>query len=192
MINPSEICPDSLPSVAIDDRKKLPETPCVYFAIDSDNVIQYIGRSLNPRQRWAKHHRTPQLVEMGGVRIAYLEMSDSELLPEVEKALIDWFAPSLNSQRGRTSEDGKLPPRYTLVQNPRRQSLFEEIWERYPRLRGDTARTMDLALELMADGAPQKRPELGSHAPNITPAAPPEPQIEDPEIDDNIFAGVEI
>jgi hypothetical protein len=172
MINPSEICPDSLPSVAIDDRKKLPETPCVYFAIDSNNVIQYIGRSVNPRQRWARHHRTPQLVELGGVRISYLEISNSELLPEIEKALIDWFTPSLNSQRGRTSEDGRLPPRYTLIRNADRQALFEEIWQEYPRLRGDTARTMHLALEMMADSAPRHRTEPDRTGQNIAPRHP--------------------
>jgi hypothetical protein len=78
--------------------------------------------------------------------------------------------------------------RYTLAQNANRQALFEEIWQQYPRLRGQTARTMHLALELMADGD-----GIVSRA---VSAAPPELVVvtaaEEPEIDDSLFAGVEI
>ncbi len=35
---------------------------------------------------------------MTGVRIAWLEVSSPELLPEIEKALSNWFQPSLNGK----------------------------------------------------------------------------------------------
>jgi hypothetical protein len=92
MLNPQAINPLSLPSVAVADRKQLPETPSIYFAIDAQDVIQYIGRSVNPRQRWQQHHRIGQVQEC---RIAYFEC-DGTLLDEVECALIEYFNPPLN------------------------------------------------------------------------------------------------
>jgi len=98
MIDPSTIDPSGLPSVPLTDRSQLPSEPCIYFAIDSQGVVQYIGRSINPKQRWMVHHRCPQLSSMDGVRVAYL-LVDADLLPVVETALIKWFNPPLNSQR---------------------------------------------------------------------------------------------
>lgn len=93
MINPSTIDLLTLPSVALADRKQLPEIPCIYFAIDGLNQVQYIGRSNNLRQRWlVQHHRQKQV---HGCRIAYIQC-DPTLLSEVETALIEWFQPLLN------------------------------------------------------------------------------------------------
>ena len=92
MINPATIDPLTLPSVAMAERKALPEVPCIYFAIDSTDAIQYIGRSVNPRQRWQTHHRQSQVL---GCRIAYMQC-DAALLDQVEQALIEWFHPVLN------------------------------------------------------------------------------------------------
>jgi hypothetical protein len=94
MLNPATIDPLSLPSVPVADRKQLPTVPCVYFAIDSTDAIQYIGRSVNPRKRWQNHHRHAQVI---GCRIAYMQC-DGALLDEVETALIEWFAPPMNGR----------------------------------------------------------------------------------------------
>lgn len=98
MISPETINLESLPSVELESKSKseLPEQSAIYFAIDSQGTIQYIGRSSNLKNRWINHHRFNQLKSLGGVRIAYL-FSDSDLLPKVEKALIDWFKPILNN-----------------------------------------------------------------------------------------------
>jgi len=97
MINPSELNLSALPSVPLEDRSRLPQTPCIYFAIDSQDCIQYIGKSINPRQRWSLHSCRKPLERMGGVRIAYLQCS-LELLGARETRLIDWFRPPLNRQ----------------------------------------------------------------------------------------------
>lgn len=99
MINPQTINPLSLPSVALNERSQLPSQPCIYFAIDSQRVIQYIGRSVNPRLRWNSHHQIIWLEAMEEVKIAYLLIQDKRLLPQVEQALIDWFQPPLNVNR---------------------------------------------------------------------------------------------
>lgn len=105
MINPSTIDLTALPSVSLSDRGELPTDPCIYFAINSLGVVQYIGRSANPAKRWENHHRYRALSPMQGVRIAYMHV-DPDLLPQVEAALIEWFNPPLN---GRNAIRSNLP-----------------------------------------------------------------------------------
>lgn len=96
MIQPSEICLETLPWVPLDATSGFPEHPAIYFAIDSQNSVQYIGKSVNVRSRWKSHHRYEDLKQIGGVRIAYLFVDTPELLIEIESALISWFQPPLN------------------------------------------------------------------------------------------------
>jgi GIY-YIG catalytic domain len=96
MIEIQAINPLSLPSVLLEKSQYLPTTSCIYFAIDSNNVVQYIGRSQNLKSRWSSHQRYGQLKRMGGIRIAYIEIFDHSLLPEIEIALIKHFNPPLN------------------------------------------------------------------------------------------------
>jgi hypothetical protein len=95
MINPETLDLSTLPSVALEAKSELPTQSAIYFAIDSQGVIQYIGRSVNTNRRWKNHHRFGQLTSIGNIRIAYLLM-DADLLPSVEQALIKWFDPALN------------------------------------------------------------------------------------------------
>jgi hypothetical protein len=96
MIKPSELDLSSLPWLPLNAVLAFPRQPAVYFAIDSQHRVQYIGRSVDPKTRWSKHHCYKQLNSIGGICIAYLFIESSELLPEVEQALIQWFRPPLN------------------------------------------------------------------------------------------------
>lgn len=98
----------SLPSESFEGKAQLPKSTCVYLAIDEDNVVQYIGQTRNLNHRWQgrRHHRYKQLSEMPGIRIAYIEVSDRDLLPVIEKALIEWFKPALNEGSGRKPTTG--------------------------------------------------------------------------------------
>jgi DNA-binding XRE family transcriptional regulator len=96
MISPSDIHLSTLPWVPLKATNGFPEDPAIYFAIDSQGVVQYIGRSVNVRTRWKNHHRYEELEQMEGVKIAYLFIDTPELLPSIESALIDWFDPPLN------------------------------------------------------------------------------------------------
>jgi len=96
MIEPSSIDFSVLPSLCLTRRSELPETPAIYFAIDSLDQIQYIGRSRNLKQRWHSHHRQFELQAINGIRIAWLQCDDVSLLGEIEAALIEWFEPLLN------------------------------------------------------------------------------------------------
>ena len=95
-IDPENLDLRSLPSIPLEDRKMLPVISGIYFAIDSQGTVQYIGRSANLNQRWLQHHRISNLEECDRILIAWLEVTEPALLPEIEKALIDWFKPPLN------------------------------------------------------------------------------------------------
>jgi excinuclease UvrABC nuclease subunit len=119
-IAPEQIKPLDLPSVPLKQRKTLPECPGIYFAIDDAGVIQYIGRSNNIQQRWLQHHRYSQLEVLENVQIAWIQVSDSLLLPSIESALIEYFQPLLNNQisaSGSTSDirlSARVPSEFQL------------------------------------------------------------------------------
>lgn len=125
MINPENIDILKLNHVSLEDRKALPETPCIYFAIDAQNEIQYIGMSVNPKRRWQNHHRFEQVQ---GCRIAYLEC-DKDLLLSVETALINHFSPPLNQFRLKDSNDGnsRKNETITLSLSPKHKAALEQM-----------------------------------------------------------------
>lgn len=87
------INPLTLPSLPLANRSALPSCAAIYFVLEGDHIL-YIGRTTNLQQRWMAHHRYSQLTSE--TRIAWLESSDPELLPEIEAALIAHFNPPLN------------------------------------------------------------------------------------------------
>jgi DNA-binding Xre family transcriptional regulator len=108
-IAPQDINLCALPSVLLADRKQLPQTAGIYFAIDGDGVVQYIGQSTNLRQRWLNHHRKSALDGISNVQIAWIEVSEPSLLREIEEALIEYFNPPLNGliRKESIQSDGK-------------------------------------------------------------------------------------
>lgn len=95
MVNPESLDLSALPSMPLSDRKQLPNVSCIYFAMSS-GVVQYIGRSVNLQRRWSHHHQTKRLEQEAN--IAWLEISNPALLPQIEAALIRWFEPPLNRE----------------------------------------------------------------------------------------------
>jgi hypothetical protein len=88
----------ALPSVPLSDRGQLPKCSAVYFILDGANVL-YIGKSVNLSQRWLAHHRLKQVEKIACYpRIAWMEVGDSDLLADIERALIQHFEPALNNQ----------------------------------------------------------------------------------------------
>jgi predicted GIY-YIG superfamily endonuclease len=93
-INPLE-----LPSVSLDERRHLPDCAGVYFAIDAQNRILYIGKAKRLVMRWQNHHRRHKLQEMhqiSPVRLAWQVWSLADLA-EAEKSAIQQFQPLLNN-----------------------------------------------------------------------------------------------
>jgi hypothetical protein len=97
-MNTSIIDPLELPSLSLLERYSLPSCCAIYFVLLGEQVL-YVGRSINLAQRWLSHHRWNQLTQTyPTARIAWVECSDSELLPKLEAALIERFSPKLNGE----------------------------------------------------------------------------------------------
>ena len=99
MIAPQSIDPLILPSVTLSECQLLPRTPCIYFVIDQDEQVQYIGKSVNVSNRWYTHHKKQDANSFKGARIAWLVVSDRRPLIGIEQALIKHFNPPLNQKR---------------------------------------------------------------------------------------------
>lgn len=99
MIDPKEIVLAALPSLPLEQSSELPQIPGIYIAYIADsstNTIQYIGRSTNIYRRWRTHHRFNDLIKVRNIRIAWIVIEDTSLLPGIESVLIRFFNPPLN------------------------------------------------------------------------------------------------
>ena len=98
----------SLPWLPLEMKADFPRQPSIYFAIDSQNHVQYIGGTDNTRKRWKSHHRYQELNAIGGIRIAFLFLDEPEaVLIEAETALITRLNPPINKSpnlKGRRSK----------------------------------------------------------------------------------------
>lgn len=100
------IDPFKLPSVYLSDRKHLPSCPAIYFAIDAENRLLYVGQATNLAARWKNHHREHQLQEINKdslVRIAWQSWT-LEDLSEAERYFINNLHPLLNGTEVKTPD----------------------------------------------------------------------------------------
>lgn len=89
----------SLPSVLLGDRSKLPQIAAIYF-VHQGNKLLYIGKSENLRQRWYSHHRLVQFLNTGdNVYISwfpYTQEDSNQSLVSIEESLIELLEPDYN------------------------------------------------------------------------------------------------
>jgi len=119
MIDPSKIDFSVLPWFPLEEKSAFPRKSAIYFAIDASGIVQYIGRSKNPKIRWRQHHKFEDLQKVGYIKIAYLFIDLPDILPVIEPALISWFNPPLNTV-GKKSDK---PIEFLLDQN--QEEVFE-------------------------------------------------------------------
>lgn len=135
MLSPDTIDLKSLPWLPLDEKASFPKRPVIYFAVDSLGQIQYIGRSVNCRQRWSDHHRYQDLTDIGSIRIHFLFIDSPELLDKIECALIEWFNPSLNIQLKHLNlESNKSDGRVERLRVQKAFKLDEIVIEGLPEL----------------------------------------------------------
>lgn len=102
-----EIDPLALPYVAMSELRYLPECAGIYFAIEENNIVAYIGQSVNIYNRWRGHHVQGSLCDLSDlesarrVRLAWMAVSSVDQLDSLERALIRRFRPRLNDSHNR-------------------------------------------------------------------------------------------
>ena len=105
----------NLPKIALQAKQLLPEYSGIYYVLDDNNNIWYIGQAKNIRKRWQgkSHHRIYQLAaqKKKHFTIYYEQVSESQL-GSIEKQRIENYHPHLNSSPVKTK---KVRPRETLL-----------------------------------------------------------------------------
>lgn len=143
MINQSvsayDIDPWGLPSVALDERDRLPQCAGIYFAIRG-RALLYLGMSKNIWERWKDHHQLKPLERLQpGVRLHYLKLPlwSRDRLLRLESVLIAMYAPRLNQAGVTANLNGKahLRPVNNLDVG---QIVQSEISRRFARARRNT------------------------------------------------------
>lgn len=96
LLAPEAIDIPALPWLPLAQRSELPEVTAIYFVLDADNVVLYIGRTRSLQQRWVNHHRLQHFLPLADVRIAWLAVAERETLMELERLSIVHFNPPVN------------------------------------------------------------------------------------------------
>jgi hypothetical protein len=155
----------TLPSVPFAERRSLPGCAAIYFVLDGQDTVLYIGCSVNLAERWRAHHQARKLTDKGATRIAWLVMDDVTLLAGVEAACIVYFEPPCNTSIGGYSKDPytlgeplvTLTGRFPLSLVSRIDAYVESMRRATPGLnigRSDALRTLVLhALDVLNGSA---------------------------------------
>lgn len=90
-----------LPSVPLSQKADLDRCSAIYFALDSNHNVLYVGKAINLVFRWKDHHRFEQLSEINrtnSIRLAWWECTpDAQVLTQAENHFIKVYKPLLNN-----------------------------------------------------------------------------------------------
>lgn len=86
----------SLPHKLIGERKELPHVSAIYFVVE-DEVLLYIGLTIDIKNRWSGHHRLNDFSDVA--KIYWLETNAQDLAAR-EVEFITEFSPELNANPG--------------------------------------------------------------------------------------------
>ncbi|AVH66941.1 GIY-YIG nuclease family protein [Nostoc sp. 'Peltigera membranacea cyanobiont' N6] len=104
-----------LPHISIKSRELLPENSGIYYVLDEQFIVWYVGQAKNLRSRWAgdSHHRLDQLQKQRKKQfVIYYELVAKSYLNAMERQRIEEYNPQLNGTKIKTK---KLHPTETLL-----------------------------------------------------------------------------
>jgi hypothetical protein len=81
-------------------RSLIPNTSAVYFILDRNGAVQYVGAARNIRFRWFQHHQRSQVRRLPKARLAWLGLHPN-YLATVEAQFIRKLDPPLNRNNQR-------------------------------------------------------------------------------------------
>lgn len=94
---------DDLPAVELLEKEKLPAVAGIYFAVDKNNQLWYIGKAQNINKKWTNHHRYYQLEKINKKNPILLKWygceNDENILSQLENYFIEYFFPALNQTK---------------------------------------------------------------------------------------------
>ncbi|MBE9016937.1 GIY-YIG nuclease family protein [Chroococcidiopsidales cyanobacterium LEGE 13417] len=94
---------DRLPYVEFLKKERLPESAGIYFVIDGERKIWYVGKAQNLKARWKGHHRADQLQKIhkkNPLKIFWHSCDRGEtILAQLETFFIEKYYPVLNQTK---------------------------------------------------------------------------------------------
>lgn len=93
-----------LPSLDFQHRQGLPLVSALYFVLDDQLNVMYIGQTANLHDRWRSHHRARQM-RANVHRIYWVEIPDDARRADAETRAIAHFGPIWN--RSEVVNDGR-------------------------------------------------------------------------------------
>ena len=105
----------NLPKVSLETKELLPEYSGIYYVVDENELVWYLGKAKNICKRWQgkSHHRIYQLKHLRHKHFnIYYEKINSSQLTQREKQQIEKYNPHLNNSPVKTK---KVRPTETLL-----------------------------------------------------------------------------
>lgn len=96
IIKPETICVKALSSILLIEKVYLPKIKAIYFVLNGNKEIIYIGCTTNLRARFYKHHHEQEFLSINQCSIAWLALNESIYHEELEKMCILYFKPICN------------------------------------------------------------------------------------------------
>lgn len=87
---------EALPCVTWPDRVLMPDSPGLYFVLVGTEVL-YVGKSGCLRKRWHQYPLRRLFERAGPFAIAWVEISDPEVLTVTEKGSVRALRPAFNT-----------------------------------------------------------------------------------------------
>jgi len=95
LLAPQNIDVRDLPCIPITDLHLLPVESGLYFVINQDHLILYIGQTKSLLTRWMTHHRRKLYLDDPSLKLAWILVPITDLI-DTEEAFITYFNPRDN------------------------------------------------------------------------------------------------
>jgi hypothetical protein len=111
---------NSIPSLHLTERAKLPPKPGIYFVYTPDHKILYVGKADNLRTRWNSHHRYQYFIEASmASRIGYFVLDSVDNLDEIVEEFQAEPLTTTNSKALVTADElEQVKPRNAVIRKP--------------------------------------------------------------------------
>ena len=121
---------NSIPSLHITERAKLPALPGIYFVYTPDHRILYIGKADNLRTRWNSHHRYQYFIETSmESRIGYFVLDKVDNLNEIVEEFTAEPMATISSKALVTADELELVKQELAILKQQFKTTFSALAE---------------------------------------------------------------
>ena len=121
---------NSIPSLHITERAKLPPFPGIYFVYTPDHKILYVGKADNLRTRWNSHHRYQYFIETSmESRIGYFVLDSVDNLDSLVEEFTAEPMATINSKALVTADELEIVKQELSILKQQFKTTFAALAE---------------------------------------------------------------